>query len=179
MTQSESSVYARIRDAAANDQHPVMSLYRRVAATPGGLARLADEIDEDYVSNFMAHASQRGICLVAEDDRGQVVAEIHAYRPAPRCFSHVLSELTIAVDPAVQGSGVGRRIFESFMHRVVEGFPDIQRVELIARESNLRAIRFYASLGFEVEGKLSNRIKGVGGSFESDIPMAWLRPSVT
>ena len=38
-------------------------------------------------------------------------------------------------------------------------FAEIQRVELIARESNQRAIQFYESLGFRIEGRLENRIK--------------------
>lgn len=51
---------------------------------------------------------------------------------------------------------------------------DILRVELIARESNKKAIAFYERIGFIIEGRLENRIKNTNGTFEADIPMAWM-----
>lgn len=48
-------------------------------------------------------------------------------------------------------------------------------IELIARESNQRAINFYQTLGFVIEGKMLNRIQSVDGGFEADIAMAWFR----
>lgn len=41
-----------VRPTSADDQPGVLALYRRVAAVPGGLARLADEVDEAYVAGF-------------------------------------------------------------------------------------------------------------------------------
>ena len=163
-----------IRTTERGDLASVLALYRAVAETPGGLARLSSEVDEDYVRSFLDRALKDGLSLVALNDRGHLVGEIHGYRPGLYCFSHVLSELTIAVSPDAQGSGVGRQLFEGFMEAVV-AWPEITRVELIARESNDRAIRFYESLGFSVEGRLEGRIRNVDGSFEADVPMAWRR----
>ena len=109
------------------------------------------------------------------DEFDDIIAEIHAYSPGLYCFSHVLSDLTVVVDPCTQGTGVGRLLFERFLRVVTEDRPDISRVELIARESNQKAIKFYESLGFCQEGILVSRIKNVDGSMESDIPMAWVR----
>lgn len=164
-----------IRVAEEEDLAGVLALYRAVAERPGGLARLAAEIDEDYVGSFMRHARCRGLELLAVDDAGAVVGEIHAARPGIYCFSHVLNDLTIAVHPDCQGTGVGRRLFAAFMDRVVRDMPDILRVELIARESNARAIGFYESLGFAAEGRLRGRIRTVDGRFEDDVVMGWLR----
>jgi len=61
------------------------------------------------------------------------------------------------------------------MRRVKEDRTDILRVELIARESNKKAIEFYEKLGFVIEGRFARRIASVGGGFEDDIPMAWSR----
>ena len=44
-------------------------------------------------------------------------------------------------------------------------------MELIARESNQKALKFYGSLGFEIEGKLRKRIKNSKGELEADIMM--------
>jgi ribosomal protein S18 acetylase RimI-like enzyme len=57
---------------------------------------------------------------------------------------------------------------------VLEEMTHILRVELIARESNDKAIQFYKSMGFEIEGCFRNRIDGNLGCLENDIPMGWL-----
>lgn len=165
-----------IRHANDRDADGILELYRRVAAIPGGLARLDDEVNRPYVEHFLAKSIEDGVVLVAVDDTGRIVGEIHAYSPGVYCFSHVLSELTIAVDPDAQGGGIGRRLFQSLIDRVVEERTDISRIELIARESNRKALAFYESLGFVREGRLAGRIRNVDGSFESDIPMGWARP---
>lgn len=164
-----------IRPTAAADADLVYELYRKVARVPGGLARLEQEVDQTYVAGFLKASLDRGLSLVAETD-GQILGEIHAYSPGLYCFAHLLSDLTIAVDPDSQGAGVGRRLFAAFMQAVRKERPELTRVELIARESNLRAIRFYESLGFAREGEFKGRIRNLDGSMESDIPMAWLRP---
>lgn len=164
-----------VDSAGEDDFEAIIALYQRVAAVEGGLARGSDEIDDRYVRNFMLKSAQSGIEIVARKG-DSIIGEIHAFALGPRAFSHVLGELTIAVDPGSQGTGVGRLIFSELIRRVTESRPDILRVELIARESNLRAIAFYESLGFVKEGRFEGRIKSVGGGFEADIPMAWTRP---
>lgn len=61
------------------------------------------------------------------------------------------------------------------MTQVRTDYAAIDRVELIARESNTKAIAFYHSLGFEIEGAMRGRIQNIDGSVENDIPMAWIR----
>jgi putative acetyltransferase len=160
-----------IRESSLSDSQAVLNLYKYVAETPGGLARLAFEVTPIYVESFLSAASLRGLGLVAEID-GEIAAEIHGYSPEIFCFSHVLTDLTIAVAPAQQGTGVGRLLFAEFLRRVAEDRPHISRVELIARESNTRALAFYESLGFVREGELRGRILNADGSLENDIPMA-------
>jgi putative acetyltransferase len=63
------------------------------------------------------------------------------------------------------------------LEEVVRNRPDVGRVELIARESNRKAIEFYQSLGFHVEGRLEMRIKNIHGHYEADIPMGWQNPN--
>ena len=162
-----------IKVSSSNEQDAVVSLYQRVAETPGGLARLRDEVTPDYVTGFLDRAHASGLSLIAVDD-GQVIGEIHAHSPGLFCFSHVWSDLTIAVDPSAQGRGVGRALFAAFMDEV-RAHSEVDRVELIARESNQRAIAFYETLGFRQEGRFEARIRNVDDSIEADIPMAWLR----
>lgn len=153
----------------------ILALYKTVANSPGGLARSVDEISGEYVNSFLKKSEKTGLSLIAYDSL-TIVGEIHAYRLDPKVFSHVLSELTIAVHPDFQGMGVGRLLFEGFLREIETNRPDILRVELIARESNLKAIRFYESLGFKQEGRFEQRIDRGDGTFEADIPMAWINP---
>lgn len=163
-----------ITPSTRQDVPAVLSLYRRVAAIEGGLARTANEISEEYVRHNIESSLNRGISLIARSG-DDVVGEIHAFQPVPKVFSHVLSDLTIAVHPDNQGRGVGRALFSELLRKVTEEYPHILRVELIARESNQKALHFYQTLGFEVEGAFKRRIRGTTGAFEADIPMAWHR----
>lgn len=103
------------------------------------------------------------------------IGEIHCYNSGLKVFAHVLGDLTIVVEPQYQGKGVGRKLFTFLLDEVKSKRPDIIRVELIARESNTNALKFYESLGFKHEGRLKNRIRSVGGGYEDDIVMAWSR----
>ncbi|HRH41219.1 MAG TPA: N-acetyltransferase [Pyrinomonadaceae bacterium] len=163
-----------VTNATFDDCQNIINLYREVAAIEGGLARTAEEISESYVENFVSKAIETGIIIVARKDE-KIIGEIHSYALGPKVFAHVLGELTIAVHPDFQGFGIGKAIFLELMRQVEVNRPDILRVELIARESNERAINFYQKIGFEIEGRMANRIRSVGGGFESDIPMAWQR----
>jgi putative acetyltransferase len=154
----------------------IASLYRAVAAVEGGLARAAVEMTDEYVSHFLKKSVESGITLVARQPKApEIIGEIHAYALGPKVFAHVLGELTIAARPVAQGRGVGKALFTERLRQVSENRPDILRVELIARESNQKVIQFYQKLGFQIEGRFADRIRSVGGGYESDIPMAWLR----
>jgi len=165
-----------LKTATSDDVEGIRELYFAVAIVAGGLARTAAEISLDYVEQFVSKSVENGLIVIARDNNsGEVIGEIHAYAIGPKVFSHVLGELTIAVHPERQGIGIGKAIFTEFMRRVKEDRPDILRVELIARESNRKAIEFYKKLGFLIEGRFASRIQSVGDGFEDDIPMAWTR----
>jgi putative acetyltransferase len=163
-----------IRAATAADAPRILALYRAVASEPRGLIRLADEITADYAHAFMEKSATSGIQLVSEQDT-EIAAEIHAHRPGPARFTHVLSELTIAVAPASQGRGLGRALFAALLNRVRTSMPEIERVELVARAGNARAIDLYRSLGFREEGRLTRRVRDPDRHIDDDVPMAWLR----
>ena len=168
-----------IQTATVSDLKAIVELYRIVAAIEGGLARTTEEISRDYVAHFLGKSLESGVCLVARETAdGPIIGEIHCYPLGPRVFAHVLGELTIAVHPAHQGLGAGKALFTELLRRVEQDRPDILRVELIARESNQKAIAFYQKLGFIIEGRFEKRICSVGGGYEADIPMAWLRQAL-
>ncbi|HMW36146.1 MAG TPA: N-acetyltransferase [bacterium] len=165
-----------LRPSLLSDETAIYNLYNRVAAIRGGLAREAHEVTSDYVHHFLSRSTATGLSIIAINEN-ECLGEIHAYRPGIKVFDHVLSELTIAVDPKAQGLGIGKQLFTTFLDTVRKTMPNILRVELIARESNSKAIRMYEKLGFVTEGRFENRIRSVDGGLESDIPMAWMNPN--
>lgn len=167
-----------IRQGRSGDKDGILVLYKKVSGSSDGLARRLEEMTEDYVSELVTQSHLNGLQFVAEEPEShQVIGEIHCYRLAPKVFSHILSELTIAVDTDYQDKGIGKALFQALLKEVMENRKDILRIELIARESNKKAIAFYQSLGFVTEGRLTNRIRSGGGAFEADIPMSWMNPN--
>lgn len=157
-----------------NDNEKLFELYKKVAKTPGGIARSESEITKRYISDNLEKSIKNGVCLVIDKPSGKgIIAEIHCYKLLPKVFNHILSELTIVVNPNYQGLGLGKLLFTSLLNHIEKNRNDILRVELIARESNLKAINFYKKIGFEAEGRLNKRINKTTKGFEADIPMAW------
>ncbi|MBT1696116.1 GNAT family N-acetyltransferase [Fulvivirgaceae bacterium PWU4] len=168
-----------IRTAELTDLAAIKKLYQAVALAGTGIARLEHEVTDEYIHNFITRSLSSGLIIVAEhpENKNEIVAEIHAYKPGIKVFDHVLSELTIAVHPDFQGKKLGRTIFTIFLEEVGLHRPDIGKVELIARESNTKAIALYQSMGFRIEGRLEMRLKTADGLYEADIPMGWQNPN--
>ncbi len=162
-----------IRATAAPDAERVLALYRAASGGSGGLARRPDEMDLAYVEGFLAKARAGGVSLGAWID-GRLAGEIHASRIGPEQFAHVLSDLTVAVDPAWQGRGVGRALFAALFEAARALSPQVTRIELMAREGNVDAIRLYERLGFVIEGRLVQRVRMPDGRLEDDIAMGLL-----
>jgi len=165
-----------IRPAVLSDHALLKNLYQQVARVPGGIAREYDEIDDLYIDTMLTSSLNNGIMLVAQVDDA-LVGAINAYILQPRCFAHMLAGLTIGVDPAYQGHGIGKALFSTFLAQVERDYPTIARVELMVRDSNSKAIALYESLGFRKEGYLQKRIMNVAGNFEADICMGWFNPA--
>lgn len=164
------------RATVPSDTNKIFKLYKEVSKTIGGIAREEDEITFEYINNNLQKALQTGISLVIDNpnNTNDVIAEIHCYKPEPKVFNHILSELTIVIHPQFQTKGLGKLLFAELLNQVSLTRKDILRVELIARESNRKAIELYTKLGFKIEGRLEKRINTKNGLFEADIPMAWI-----
>jgi putative acetyltransferase len=158
-------------NAEATDQ--VVALYR-AAAAHGGLARRPEEIDADYVRGFLTRAQANGISRAAFAPEGTLVAEIHALRMAPAQFSHVMTDLTVAVHPDWQGKGLGSLLFRTLIDAARVLKPPITRIELMARAGNTDAIRLYQRIDFTIEGRFAGRVHLPDGTIEDDIAMAVL-----
>lgn len=160
-----------IRPTKMDDVAAVVAVHRATAAIPGGIARRPEEITDAYVARILGEALADGVGLVAVDQGGVVIGEIHAVRIPVRLFSHVLSDLTVAVHPDWRGRGVGSALFHALFAAARAMDPPIVRVELNAGAGNAGALRLYERLGFRVEGRLEKRGRFPDGTFEDDIAM--------
>jgi len=168
------------RFASLTDHKNIFNLYKKVSKTIGGIARTENEITEEYIQNNLKKSIDNGICLVIENTNTPIIiAEIHCYKLCPNVFKHILSELTVVVDSDYQNQGLGKSLFTALIETIEKRRTDILRVELITRESNLKAIKFYERLGFKKEGRFEKRIDNGTSNFEADIPMAWFNKNYT
>ena len=136
------------RKATIKDTGEIFRLYKAVSKKPGTLAREESEITKNYVESFTLRALKNSAQFVAVDvSQGfRVVGEVHCYKLEPKAFNHILSDLTIAINPDYQGKGIGRRLFETLLSNIASSRADILRVELIVRESNERPSNYMKSL---------------------------------
>lgn len=160
-----------VRRATPEDASAILALHRKVAAKPGGLARQPDEVTADYVAHAMAAAGDGGVNLVAVDADGAVCGELHVERMKVAIFAHVLTDLTVAVDPDWQGRGVGSALFRALIDIARTMTPPVGRIELWTGAANLGAQRLYQRLGFQIEGRMIGRGRYADGHVEDDIVM--------
>lgn len=163
-----------VRSARAEDAAAILALHRKVAALPGGLAREAHEVTADYIDHAMATAADGGVNLVAVSVDGGVCGELHVERMKVGIFTHVLTDLTVAVDPDWQGRGVGSALFRALFEAARALTPPASRIELWTGANNLGAQRLYLRLGFKIEGRMIGRGRYPDGHVEDDIVMGLL-----
>jgi len=85
---------------------------------------------------------------------------------------HVLQVNGLAVDPAAQGRGVGRRLVESAQQEARRR--GARKLTLRVLGSNPSARRLYQACGFVVEGVLREEFL-LEGRYVDDVLMAWSR----
>ncbi len=166
----------KIRKAKIEDTNRISELYLKAAAVPDGLARKPDEISKELIESFIKNSLDKGLIFVIENNYG-IIAEIHCFKMDPLCFQHCLGNLTIVVHPDFHGQSLGRQIFNHLLNEVKNKHQNIARIELFVRQENPKAIKFYQSLGFEVEGICKNRLLNSKAELSDDTLMAWLNPN--
>jgi RimJ/RimL family protein N-acetyltransferase len=165
-----------VRAACVEDAPCLAAAERETARTPGLLRSTPEELsDEAFAARIeqLESPGLRGRYLVAVDAQGSLVG--HALldpMPLIQC-AHVF-RLTIVVHPGHTSRGVGRVLMNA-LHAWASEHERLEKIELLVRSTNARAIRLYESCGFVAEGRLRRVIKLQSGDYVDDIAMAWHR----
>ena len=165
-----------MRKVTKFDIPALVTLHKKVATTPNGIARNPEEINEKTVGDFVEKSLEKGLCFVIENPANpqELISEIHCFKHEPSAFKHTLGNLTLVVHPDFQGRGFGRKIFSHLLNEIKNNHPSIRRVELSVRDNNHGAMKLYKALGFEVEGVMRDRILDAEGKLGGDVMMALL-----
>lgn len=85
------------------------------------------------------------------EQASRIAGFMHVARHAGRSH-HVAFISTLAVDPAVRGSGFARQMLLRVLGELQS--QGVRRVELVVETDNARGIRFYQRTGFRIEGTM-------------------------
>lgn len=168
-----------VRAARVEDAPILAAAERETARTPGFLRSVPEELPDEMFAARIAQLEapgHRGCYLVAVGPSGNLLG--HALldpMPLTQC-SHVF-RLTIVVHPGHTDRGVGRVLMDALLAWARTN-DRLEKIELLVRATNARAIHLYQSCGFVEEGRLRRVMKLSSGEYVDDIAMAWHR-SVT
>ncbi len=159
-----------VRIAEHRDARGIAAAESETAATPGMLVGLPGEIPLAAYEEKIRILSRRGRYIVAENEG---VLAGHAFLdPMEMTANAHVFRLTVVVHPGHRGRGVGRMLLHDLQTWAASDLR-VQKVELLVRATNERAVRLYRDLGFVEEGRFQRRVRLPDGSYIDDIAMAW------
>lgn len=163
-----------VRKAKISDASALCDAEKAWAREPGYLVSLASELESGSFERSIETLNQgaKGLYLVAVSDESGIVGHAFLHPMGLQAISHVV-RLTIVIHRGFEGRGIGKIL----MHRVVDWAREtegVDKIELLVRASNERAISLYKRFGFEEEGRLLKRIKVSDGNYLDDISMGLL-----
>lgn len=139
----------KIRPIESADRGPLLRLLREIPEFKPEEVEVAEELIGLSIADPVGSGYT---CLVAADEGHQLHGYI-CYGPTPMTVS-TFDLYWIAVDPALQGKGVGRALYGAFAAQL-EPLKGAQiRIETSSQESYARTGGFYERLGFTVDGRL-------------------------
>jgi ribosomal protein S18 acetylase RimI-like enzyme len=113
------------------------------------------EVAEELIALSINDAGGSGYTTqVAVDGAGALCGYI-CYGPTPMTAS-TYDLYWIAVDPELQGQGIGRALYAAFVAQLAQRGGAQIRIETSSQESYAKTGGFYEKLGFSVDGRLND-----------------------
>lgn len=150
---------ARVRPGRAGDLKAMATVEQRAALNPWSLSQfLGNSLAKD-TGSLVLESADEAVCGFA-------------------VYQKVLDEATllnIAVDPAVQGHGLGSLLMRALLARLRDS--GTRRLLLEVRAGNRRAIALYRRFGFVDDGVRRNYYPGATGTEDALLMSCQLEPS--
>lgn len=163
-----------VRDAQVTDAATLCNAEKTWAEKPGYLVSQPTELETESFARRIRELSEssKGLYVVALGEDHGIVAHALLDPMGLRALSHIV-RLTIVIHPSFEGKGVGKLLMERLVQwaKETEG---VEKIELLVRSTNERAISLYKKFGFIEEGRLTKRIKIADGKYIDDISMGLL-----
>ncbi len=169
----------QIRNAQPNDASILAAAEKAIAAIPGFLVSKPEEIHSQNFHKRIAELNSipNGKYIVAEQN-GDLVGHAMLDPMGLKAIEHVV-RLTIAVHPGYEEKGIGEQLLTHLIDWAKSN-PAVKKIELNVRSCNTRAIRLYQKLGFNIEGRIRNRVRISDNEFVDDLEMGlFVKDNVT
>src|SRR5882724_6307101 len=134
-----------IRAANPSDAQALFEAEVKTAEVPGQLVSRPEELSLAGMETRLRETRSNGCFAVAENDERLLghpilepmglIAVQHVYR------------LTIVVHPGETGRGVGTTLLQ-YLQSWASSHPELHKIELLVRTTNVAAIRLYTRVGF-------------------------------
>jgi RimJ/RimL family protein N-acetyltransferase len=166
-----------IRLARMEDAATLCAAEMETAKTPGLLRSRPHEL---RVESF----AQRIAELNAPGDKGRYIVAVSANDSSDTPIAHALLNpmalannahifrLTIVVHPGNTAQGIGGVLINDLLQWASHD-ARVEKIELLVRATNERAIRLYRGCGFVEEGRIARCLRLENGTYIDDLLMAW------
>ncbi len=162
-----------VGSASLEDAQACLDLYRRVLDEGKWFVTDIEEFagtlawQRRIIQDFNR---QRNSAFLVARRAGEVIGVLTLQGGRLRRMVHV-AKMEIYVDAAARGMGVGRLLMDAGL-TWAESHAQLRKVGLAVFEDNVRAIAFYRSLGFKIEGRRAGEYREPDGRFRADVLMS-------
>ena len=160
----------RIRVAKERDAVAVCRGEWETAATPGLLVGRPGEIPLSAYTAKISVLAPLG-CYWVVEEQDAVIG--HAFiEPMNMAGNSHVFQLNIVVYPGFTGRGIGTALMTELLNWARQN-SRLEKIELLVRATNTRAIELYKKFHFVEEGRLRRRVRTPDGDYVDDVTMAW------
>ena len=136
-----------IRDV--KDTDAIIKYEKLTAQTPGYLVSNPEELTPAYYNDLVRQLDSNALFIIAESEN-IIVGHAYLLPMILRAIKHVF-RLTIAVHPDYLNQGIGSSLMDYLINWATE-HRQLEKIELMVRANNKRAIHLYEKFGFKTEG---------------------------
>jgi RimJ/RimL family protein N-acetyltransferase len=165
-----------IRLARVDDAEALCAAEIETAKTPGLLRSRPHEFRVELFAQRIAELNNPGnmgryAVAFAPGETSETLVGHALLDPMPLVNNAHIFRLTIVVHPGHTGRGIGRLLMTDLM-RWAEHDERVEKIELLVRATNERAIRLYRRFGFAEEGRIARCLRLEDGTYVDDLMMA-------